>query len=169
MTTSKKPSDIVLEQIWDESWVKGLNHLSLHVRDLDEAVRFWVTLFNGKPHLDQERGKRVFHVMVSGIVFAFFEREGLIGWDHEYPHYAFTVSSEGARNIKWRLEQADVKTHSMWTRGFGEALMYFRDPTGNLFELYCPGYDKPDELEKANGRGGTFVPPIGDLKYDWRG
>jgi catechol 2,3-dioxygenase-like lactoylglutathione lyase family enzyme len=145
-----------------DGWVKGLNHISLQVRDLEEAKKFWIRIFDGKAHAV---GKRV-HVVVSGVALAFFDAPGLSGWEHEYPHYAFTVSSEGIRGLKRRLDESGVKTHPLWTRKHGEALMYFRDPTGNLFELYCPNYDLEAELVVAAGRGGDFVPPIRDLKYD---
>lgn len=47
--------------------------------------------------------------------------------------------------------------------------MYFRDPSGNLFELYCPQYDRPEDIEIGLGKavGSTFRPPIDDLNYEW--
>lgn len=149
----------------NDGWIIGLNHISLHVRSLEEAQRFWVGIFDGKT---RAVGKRV-HVVIAGVTLAFFEAPGLTGWEHEYPHYAFTVSPDGIRGISSRLQEAGVKTHPLWTRKHREALMYFRDPSGNLFELYCPNYDKEEDLVVAAGRGGDFVPPIRDLKYDWKG
>lgn len=135
------------------------------MRDLEEAKRFWTTNFDGTA---RTVGKRV-HIVVAGTTLAFFDAPGLCGWDHEYPHYAFTVTSDGIRGLKDRLERSGAKTHPLWTRKHGEALMYFRDPSGNLFELYCPNYDRESELVVAAGRGGDFRPPIKDLRYDWKG
>jgi hypothetical protein len=103
------------------------------------------------------------------VVLAFFERAGLVGSDLEFPHYAFTVTPDGMRGMQRVLDVAGVATHRPWTRNRKEALMYFRDPSGNLFELYCPDYDRVEELALAKENGGTFRPPLADLGYDWRG
>lgn len=151
-----------------QGWITGINHLALHVRDVDEAMRFWTGLFGGEPTRVRP-GKQTFHVRLPGVVLAFFEQEGLVGWEREFPHYAFTVTPEGMRGIKRLLDAAGVVTHRPWTRNSKEALMYFRDPTGNLFELYCPDYDKVSELALAQSNGGDYRPPLAALRYDWRG
>ncbi len=149
------------------NYILGLNHISVHVRDVDEATAFWMDLFEAKPYRDFP-GKRLFHVEISGVVLAFFEQSGVIGSKVEFPHYAFTASSEGMRVLKKRLDDAGVKTHPFWTRNRMEALMYFRDPSGNLFELYCPDYDRPDELRLSTDKpGGDFMPAIEDMAYEW--
>ena len=82
---------------------------------------------------------------------------------------ALTVSSDGLRGLKSILDAAGVRTHEPWTRNHVEALMYFRDPTGNLFELYCPAYDDISDLEVGAGKGGEFRPALDQLRYDWKG
>lgn len=57
----------------------------------------------------------------------------------EYPHYAFTLAPEDFMGIKRRLEAFGVPTLDPWGRmNRPHALMYFRDPSGNQFELFCP-------------------------------
>lgn len=149
------------------NYILGLNHISVHVRDVDEATAFWMALFEAEPYRDFP-GKRLFHVQISGVVLAFFEQSGVIGSNVEFPHYAFTASPEGMRVLKKRLEDAGVKTHPLWTRNRTEALMYFKDPSGNLFELYCPEYDRPEELRlAADKEGGDFRPSLDDMAYEW--
>lgn len=150
-------------------WITGLNHIALPVRDLDQAARFWTGLFEAEPFGRVDPNRPLFHFRLPGVVLALFERPGTVSWETEYPHYAFTVTAEGMRGLKARLDEAGVKTHALWTRNRQEALMYFRDPTGNLFELYCPDYDRPQELALFHSRGGDYRPPVGDLFYDWRG
>ena len=150
-------------------WITGFNHIALPVRDLAQATRFWTGLFAAEPFGRVDPNRPMFHFRLPGLVLALFERPGTIDWQKEYPHYAFTVTAEGMRGLQSRLEAAGVKTHALWTRNRIEALMYFRDPSGNLFELYCPEYDRPAELELFHGRGGSFRPPVDDLRYDWRG
>lgn len=147
-------------------YILGLSHISIHVRDVDEATAFWIDLFEAEPYRDRP-GRQLFHVSIAGVVLAFFDQPGVIGTKVEFPHYAFTASPEGMRVLKKRLDDAGVKTHPFWTRDRVTALMYFRDPSGNLFELYCPKYDQTDELRLASERNGDYEPPIDDLMYDW--
>lgn len=151
-----------------DNLILGLNHVSIFVRDVDEATKFWIDLFEAEPYRDFP-GKQLFHVKLSGVVLAFFQERGaLVDSSYEYPHTAFTASPEGMRAMKQRLDEAGVKTHPLWTRNRCEALLYFRDPSGNLFELYCPEYGRVGELRIGLGKtGGDFRPPIEDLMYDW--
>lgn len=157
--------------------VQGLNHIALHVRDVDEAVAFWRDVLGAAPHWfggppKDGEAKRLFSVGVGGVVLAFFEQPGLTGWDLEFPHYAFTVGSASLLRLQDRLEAYGVKTHRIWTRHEREGLLYFRDPSGNLFEFFCP------EFELARDRhvtaldanyGGDFRPPFDSLTYQWSG
>jgi catechol 2,3-dioxygenase-like lactoylglutathione lyase family enzyme len=150
-------------------WITGINHIALPVRNIAEAARFWTDLFEAEPFGRDDPGRPNFHFQLPGVVLALFERPGVIGIHVEYPHYGFTATAEGLRRMKRRLEEAGVKTHQPWTRNRREALMYFRDPSGNLFELYCPDYDRPEELALAKQRGGDFHPDVDALFYDWKG
>jgi catechol 2,3-dioxygenase-like lactoylglutathione lyase family enzyme len=151
----------------------GLNHIALHVRSVSEAVRFWTTVLGARVYsFDETRDPtagRQFAVDLGGVPLAFFEKPGLAGWETEFPHYAFTVTTESMLAAKARLDAAGVITHAIWTRHKDEALMYFRDPSGNLFELYCPHFDGADQLPVAENAGGDFTPPIAGLRYDWQG
>ena len=149
-------------------WLVDANHVALHVRDVAEAVRFWSTIFGAGPS-PRFSSKRAFHVEVAGLTLAFFAKPGLVAWNNEYPHVAFTVTSAGLRGTKSALDAVGVATHEPWTRNHVEALMYFRDPTGNLFELYCPQYDDIAGLAVGQGKGGDYRPPLDQLRYNWNG
>ena len=151
------------------AWVTGFNHIALHVRDLAEATRFWVGVFEAEPFGKATPDRPAFHLRLPGLVLALFERPGVVDWATEYPHYAFTVTGPGLRGMKQRLEEAGVKTHPLWTRNRRESLMYFRDPSGNLFEFYWPDYDRIAEVRLSRIYGGDFEPAIEDLRYDWTG
>lgn len=159
--------------------IEGLSHISLHVRDVDEAIGFWTTIFQAEPYefaAQPESGRahlgsdgRPTCVELAGTVLHFSTPAGISGWDAEYPHVGFTVGPEQLRELKHRLEEAGVPTHPLWTRNQVEALMYFRDPSGNLFEFYCWQYDRIDDLALDSHKGGTFRPPVHELTYDWDG
>jgi hypothetical protein len=48
--------------------------------------------------------------------------------------------------------------------------MYFRDPSGNLLEIYC-GDDFPAAANFPRGikQGGSYTTDYASLYYDWRG
>lgn len=138
------------------------------MRDRAEAVRWFAKALGGEVCLDNPTFTEV---RVAGTVFGLSEQPG--GWtspDAEFPHYAFEVAGQDLDALKARLEANGVKTHPIWTRHGVEALMYFRDPSGNLFELYCTqGYPGAATAPRPPGWGGDFRPPIADLSYDWHG
>jgi hypothetical protein len=63
-----------------------------------------------------------------------------------------------------------VPTSNLWTRRGIEALLFFRDPSGNVIELYCEeGYKGADRLPKGPPRGHGTVVDIDALGYDaWK-
>jgi hypothetical protein len=71
--------------------------------------------------------------------------------------------------IDW-LKHNGVITPGPWTRDGKKGLMYFRDPSGNLFEIYC-GKDLPEAASLPLGakQGGGYVTDFANLMYDWQG
>src|SRR4051794_2037802 len=133
----------------------SLSHISIPVRDRAEAVRFFVGLLGAEITLENPSFTEV---RVASTIIGLSQQKG--GWtapDAEFPHYAFEVPPEDFRPIKSRLDASGVKTHPIWTRHGVETLMYFRDPSGNLFELYCTeGFQDANDLPHAKGWGGDF-------------
>jgi catechol 2,3-dioxygenase-like lactoylglutathione lyase family enzyme len=145
-----------------------LSHLSIPVRNRAEAVRFFVNVLGAEIALDNPAFTEI---RVAGTIIGLSEQpKGWTGSDAEFPHYAFEIHPDDFVPMKERLEANGVKTHPIWTRHGVEALMYFRDPSGNLFEFYCTeGFRDADKLPHARGWGGDFKPPIAELSYDWQG
>lgn len=145
-----------------------LSHVSIPVRDRAEAKRFFVTVLGAEVTLDNPTFSEV---TLAGTIIGLSEQKS--GWpapDAEYPHTAFEIAPDQFEPLKARLEAHGVTTHPIWTRHGIEALMYFKDPSGNLFELYCTeGFKGADDLPHAKGWGGDFRPPIAELGYDWKG
>jgi catechol 2,3-dioxygenase-like lactoylglutathione lyase family enzyme len=145
-----------------------LSHISIPVRSRAEATDFFVNVLGAEISL---QNPTFTEVTVAGTIIGLSEQKS--GWtapDAEYPHYAFEVPPEDFEPLKARLEAHGVKTHPIWTRHGVEALMYFRDPSGNLFEFFCTeGFRDADKLPHAKGWGGDFRPPIAELSYEWKG
>lgn len=147
----------------------SFNHASIPVRNLVEAKRFYTEVLGGEVVLDSNPGFA--EVRVGGAIIGLSEQKG--GWtgcDAEYPHYAFSMAGENFYPFIEKLKAHRVPTHQPWTRHGVEALMYFRDPSGNLLELYSErGVKDADKLPRPVKAGGDLVIDFGALNYDWKG
>jgi catechol 2,3-dioxygenase-like lactoylglutathione lyase family enzyme len=142
-------------------------HASLTVRDLAEAKRFYTGVMGGRLVLNLPEFAEV---NVAGMIFGFAEKSGHVQYpDEEYPHIAFFIDQEHFLPMKAWLEEHGVITHGLWTRNGREALMYFKDPSGNLFEIYCKKFDGADKLPHGGPRGGEGIVELSSLNYDWKG
>ncbi|HEY7065687.1 MAG TPA: VOC family protein [Chloroflexota bacterium] len=147
----------------------GFSHVSLPVRDVEEACRFWTEVLGAERVLNRHP-QQFAEVRVGGILLGFSRQPtGWTGRTAEFPHYAFFVNPADMETFKGRLERAGVPTHAIWTRNRVEALMYFRDPSGNLFELYCPKGYATDRIPVGKGAGGDYEVDLAALNYDWKG
>ena len=150
------------------SKVGTFNHASIPVRDLEEAKRFYTEVLGGELFLELPGFSEV---RVGGAVIGLSEQKsGWTGRDAEYPHYAFTMGPDDFYPFIEHLKARSVPTHEPWTRHGVEALMYFRDPSGNLLELYCPeGLKDADKLPRSVKAGGNYVVDFAALNYEWKG
>lgn len=141
----------------------GFSQISLPTRDLAQSKRFFTDVLGGKLREDAPVPK----VDFTNFTIALGRQDGgATPPENEHPHYAFTVPAEIFRTLKQRLEAFGVPTHEPWTRtGSTCALMYFRDPSGNQFEMYCPEGDTGIKLRIGARAGGDYVIPFPSLVY----
>ena len=86
---------------------------------------------------------------------------------NEYPHMAFYCDAQQIVAMKEWLTACGIPTANFWTRQGKETLMFFRDPSGNVIELYCRGgYDGADKLPKGPPRGHGTAVNVDALRYD---
>ncbi len=143
----------------------GFNHMSLPVKDVKQSLRFFINVLGAEWVQEQEQFAEV---RCGGMIIGLSKQSG--GWtapDAEFPHYGFLVDAEQMEPIKAQLDAAGVPTHPIWTRNGYTALMYFRDPSGNLFELYCPRFHETEKL--VHKTRDNFTPPVASLSYEWQG
>ena len=150
--------------------VSGFSHLSTPVRDVPETIRFWTQVMGAEPVMNNHPD-RFAEVRLGGVIIGMSKQPG--GWTGrtaEFPHYAFFIEPQDFDPLKARLEAYGVPTHAIWTRNRTEALMYFRDPSGNLFELYCTeGYRDVTSIPRGTIAGGDYEVPLEGLNYDtWK-
>jgi catechol 2,3-dioxygenase-like lactoylglutathione lyase family enzyme len=141
---------------------RGYNHMTLPVRDMHEAKRFFVSALGGRVAF--ERSAHI-TVIVGGAEIGLSSESG--GWtepDAEYPHYAFHVEAEDMEALKKRLEAFGVPVSEIWSRTGNDAAAYFRDPSGNLWELYCKaGFN--GAARRGPAAGGDYAPDVKALNY----
>jgi catechol 2,3-dioxygenase-like lactoylglutathione lyase family enzyme len=140
-------------------------HVSVPCRDLEEGIRFYSNVLGGDMH-------------VKTPTFASFRLGGVdvgIGSDgctfitpgNEYPHFAFFVNADQLVQMRSWLGRCGVPVSNLWTREGKEALMFFRDPSGNMIELFCvEGYKGADKLPRGPARGHGTAVDIETLRYD---
>lgn len=142
---------------------RGFAHVSLPARDLEEAKEFYTEVLGGRLVLNLPAFAEV---LVAGTVFGLGTLLRSAPEPHaEFPHVALYIDSGELLPMKRWLEAHGVKTHDVWTRRGEEGLMYFKDPTGNLLEMYCERFDGASELPRATGLESLVDLP--SLDYDW--
>ena len=157
----------VRESVTHEPVPTRVHHIAIPVKDLKQTVRFFTTVLGAEFLWD--RGTFA-EVKFADVILGISPQKG--GWtapDAEFPHYAFAVEAEDLWPLKERLEAHGVPTHPIWTRNGTTGLMYFRDPSGNLYELYCAKVRPEDEERMARRDVDGFAPPIDKLSYEWKG
>jgi catechol 2,3-dioxygenase-like lactoylglutathione lyase family enzyme len=142
-----------------------LAHVSLPCRDLAEGKRFYVGVLGGKIRVDTPTFAAI---TVAGAEIG-IGNEGctFIEPGAEYPHIAFYCSADTILQTKAWLTRCGIPSSNFWTRHGVEALMFFRDPSGNMIELFCTeGFKGADKLPKGPPRGHGTAVDIDALRYD---
>ena len=145
----------------------GIDHVSVPCRDLEEGIRFYRDVLGGK-------------MLVREDAFALFEicgaRFGIgsagctfIEPGTEYPHIGFACSADALVAMQNWLGRCGIPTTKPWTRHGVEALLFFRDPSGNVIELFChEGYEDAPNLPRGPARGHGITIDIDAISYsEW--
>ncbi len=131
--------------------------MTLPVRDMHEGKRFWVAAVGGSVLFELPD-----HITVRVGGADIGQSPTNRGWtapDAEYPHYTLLVKPEDLIPLKERLESYAIPTHDIWTRNGTDAAMYFRSPSGNLWEFYCEsGFQ--GAVRRGVSAGGDFTPDV---------
>ena len=147
--------------------MKSFDHASLPSHDLDESIRFYGGVLGGDLLVKEDHfalfkiaGTRV-GIGSTGTTF--------MTENSEYPHIAFNIGPDELVEMKEWLTACGIPTSVFWTRKGIETLMFFRDPSGNVIELFCEsGYEKAADLPRGPARGHGITLDIDVLRYsDW--
>lgn len=146
----------------------GLDHVSLPCRDLEEGIRFYRDVLGGEMTVNDGTFAQ-FRIAGAKVGISEAGTTFMTG-SAEYPHIAFNVGPDALVQMKAWLDACGVPTTNFWTRKGIETLMFFRDPSGNVIELYCEGgYDGAADLPRGPARGHGTAVDVDRLGYtDWR-
>ncbi len=112
--------------------IRGLNHVTLAVGDLDESVGFYCDVLGLRP---VARAPGTAYLVAGELWLALVEDQAARpGPLPEYTHLAFTVTAEDLAVLRERLRAAGA-VEWQTNRTEGESL-YFLDPTGHKLELH---------------------------------
>lgn len=143
-------------------------HVSVPCRDLEEAFAFFVDVLGGEVRVN---GPIFGEVRLGGINLGFgIKGTTFMQASTEYPHVAFYIGPDELLQMKAWLSECEIPTSNFWTRRGIEALMFFRDPSGNVYELYCPkGFKGAENLPRGPSAGHGVAVDIDAIRYDtWR-
>lgn len=141
----------------------GLNHVSIHARDLEESVRFYVEVFGMEPIPTYDFAFPVQYLRLGDLQLHLFERDTDAP---PYHHIGINVDDfEGAylRAKELRILERESFFEDMYELPDGSVQMYIRDPAGNLVEIDWPDVSTLDRsLFPDLKRLGDTVPQTGD-------
>ena len=141
----------------------GLNHVSIHARDLEESVRFYVEVFGMEPIPTYGFAFPVQYLRLGDLQLHLFERDTDAPAFH---HIGINVDDfEGAylRAKELGILERESFFEDMYELPDGSVQMYVRDPAGNLVEIDWPDVNTLDRsLFPDLKRLGDTVPQTGD-------
>jgi catechol 2,3-dioxygenase-like lactoylglutathione lyase family enzyme len=148
--------------------VEKFDHVSVPCRDLEEATCFFVDVLGGELRVSTP----IFAEVRLGGANIGFGTQGttFMQPSSEYPHFAFYIGPDELARMKAWLTQCEIPTSNYWTRFGVEALMFFRDPSGNVIELYCPkGFPGAAGFPRGPAAGHGSAVDIDAIRYDtWK-
>lgn len=112
----------------------NLNHLHLHVRNLDRAQRFYESYFRFREHM--RYGNILFLRNASGFDLALVPDRKLSPFPSWF-HFGFRLANPGAvRNLQSRMSSEGVPVDEVEDHG-GYVTCQCVDPDGYSIEIYC--------------------------------
>ncbi len=130
--------------------LRGLNHITIAVKDLDKSFGFYVELLGMKPHAKWNKGA---YLSLGELWFCLSFDEVIPS--NDYSHIAFDVSASNFPLLKSQLLSAGIQ-HWKQNKSEGNSL-YILDPNGHKLELHVGSLAKRLESLKANPYDGLHL------------
>jgi catechol 2,3-dioxygenase-like lactoylglutathione lyase family enzyme len=145
--------------------ISGIDHLTLPVRDLDLAERFYTQVLGAKVVYRTERTRQMPFIAItignSPSIDLFLQPWGQPAVNQVNPHLAFAVRGEDLLDLKQRLIAHRIPVVGPIRFGPpGHGSLYFHDPSGNHLELCSRDFEGKVNLEPYD---------MEKLSYQWQG
>ncbi|MGH1374684.1 MAG: fosfomycin resistance glutathione transferase [Cellvibrionaceae bacterium] len=109
--------------------LKGLNHITIAVSNLDRSFDFYVSLLGMKPEVKWELGA---YLSVNELWICLSKDS--VKPAQDYSHISFTVDKSDFNNYRTKLLSSGVK---IWRQNASEGdSVYILDPDGNKLEIH---------------------------------
>jgi len=117
-------------------FVKGINHLTFSVSDLDKSIKFYQDVFDAKL---QVKGRSTAYFDLNGMWLALCLEQDIPRNEisQSYTHVAFTIEDADFHNVYDELEKLGVNILTGRPRDERDKKsVYFTDPDGHKFEFH---------------------------------
>ena len=123
--------------------LKGLNHITIAVNDLDKSFSFYVDLLGMQPHAKWNKGA---YLSLGELWFCLSSDEACPS--NDYSHIAFDVSASNFPMLESQLLSAGIE---QWKQNKSEGdSLYILDPDGHKLELHVGSLAKRLESLQTN-------------------
>ena len=123
--------------------LKGLNHITIAVNDLDKSFSFYVDLLGMQPHAKWNKGA---YLSLGELWFCLSFDEA--SPSNDYSHIAFDISASNFPILKSQLLSAGIE---QWKQNKSEGdSLYILDPNGHKLELHVGSLAKRLESLQTN-------------------
>lgn len=110
--------------------LRGLNHITIAVKDIEWSLKFYTDLLGMKAHVRWDNGA----YLSLGDVWFCLSCDDEVHPSQDYSHIAFDISEEDFDVVAESLREAGVVE---WKQNRSEGLsMYFFDPDGHKLEIH---------------------------------
>ncbi len=126
--------------------INAINHITLSVRDIDEAFQFYREVLRLKP-LAKRKSKSAYFLAGEDWV-ALVQAKGILPANTSYAHLAFSVSRDDFETTSARIRHSGV---TIWQENSSpEESLYFLDPSGNRLEIHVGSWRSRLQWLKEN-------------------
>ncbi len=126
------------------SGLKGINHLTISVADLDKSFHFYKDVLLFKPLCKWDKGA----YFVIGDLWFCLRLEPTHAAAQGYTHYAFSVSKSDFSSMKSRMLSFGVVSFKE-NNSPGDSF-YFLDPDNHKLEIHTGSWQERIESKKQN-------------------
>ncbi len=116
--------------------IRGVNHLTFSVSDLEKSIEFYQRVFEAKLLV---KGPKMAYFDLNGIWLALNVQKEISRTEifHSYTHIAFSIEEEEFEFTHEKLKNLNVRILPGRDREEKEKRsIYFTDPDGHLFEFH---------------------------------